>query len=128
MGERFELMSEPVCIVWGDQNHLAPADITETYCALSANRKCQAVHVLPRVGRLLRKQVLNSGAEFCWCPFRPRIWISAPSSMNGVFVDKLSDFESDPSSGKVLGLNIRRVAAAASAFYLLKESGPRHVH
>ena len=44
-----ELMSEPVCIVWGDQNHLAPADIRETYCALSANRKCQAVHVLPRV-------------------------------------------------------------------------------
>ena len=46
---KLELMSEPVCIVWGDQNHLAPAGIRETYCALSANRKCQAVDVLPRV-------------------------------------------------------------------------------
>jgi carboxymethylenebutenolidase len=44
-----EGMSDPVCIVWGDQDHLALPTVRDLYCDLSARRSHVAVHVLPGV-------------------------------------------------------------------------------
>jgi carboxymethylenebutenolidase len=44
-----EGMSEPVCIVWGDEDHLAPSEVRNAYVAVAARSRNVAVHVLARV-------------------------------------------------------------------------------
>ena len=44
-----EGVTAPVCIVWGDQDHAAPADVLEAYRALAARQKNVEVHVFPGV-------------------------------------------------------------------------------
>ncbi len=39
----------PVCIVWGDQDHLAPAPVMDAYRALSSRMRNVELHVLPGV-------------------------------------------------------------------------------
>jgi carboxymethylenebutenolidase len=39
----------PVCILWGDQDHQAPAEVLEAYRALASRRKNVEVHVFPGV-------------------------------------------------------------------------------
>jgi carboxymethylenebutenolidase len=42
-------VSQPVCIVWGDQDHAAPAPVREAYGAAAARRQNVDVHVFPGV-------------------------------------------------------------------------------
>lgn len=44
-----EGMERPVCLVWGDQDHLAPANVRDAYRAVSARMANMAVHELPGV-------------------------------------------------------------------------------
>ena len=38
-----------MCIIWGDQDHLAPAHVRDPYCAVAARMKNVDVHVFPGV-------------------------------------------------------------------------------
>ena len=40
---------QPVCIIWGDQDHAAPANVLEAYRAVPARMKNVQVHVFPGV-------------------------------------------------------------------------------
>jgi carboxymethylenebutenolidase len=40
---------QPVCILWGDQDHLAPADVRDAYRAVPAQMKTVEVHVFADV-------------------------------------------------------------------------------
>src|SRR5207302_8625013 len=40
---------QPVCIIWGDQDHAAPANVLEAYRAVPARMKNVEVHVFPGV-------------------------------------------------------------------------------
>jgi carboxymethylenebutenolidase len=40
---------QPLCIIWGDQDHLAPANVLEAYRAVPARMKNVEVHVFPGV-------------------------------------------------------------------------------
>lgn len=42
-------MTQPVCILWGNQDHAAPADVLQAYRALPARMKNVEVHVFPGV-------------------------------------------------------------------------------
>jgi carboxymethylenebutenolidase len=42
-------VAEPICILWGDQDHQAPAEVLDAYRALSTRRKNVEVHVFPGV-------------------------------------------------------------------------------
>jgi len=42
-------MSQPVCIIWGDQDHAAPPDVQALYRALPARMKNVEVHIFPGV-------------------------------------------------------------------------------
>lgn len=42
-------VTKPVCLIWGDQDHLAPAEVLDAYRALPARMPNVAVHVLPGV-------------------------------------------------------------------------------
>jgi carboxymethylenebutenolidase len=44
-----EGVRQPVCILWGDQDHFAPADVLEAYRAVAARMKNVEVHVIPGV-------------------------------------------------------------------------------
>lgn len=44
-----EGVSRPVCLLWGDQDTLAPADVLEAYRGLAARRKNVELHVFPGV-------------------------------------------------------------------------------
>ena len=44
-----ESVQQPVCIVWGDQDHLAPAHVRDAYRALQSRMKNVEVHVFPGV-------------------------------------------------------------------------------
>jgi carboxymethylenebutenolidase len=44
-----EGVRQPVCIIWGDQDHFAPADVLEAYRAVAARMKNVEVHVIPGV-------------------------------------------------------------------------------
>jgi carboxymethylenebutenolidase len=44
-----EGMQESVCIIWGDQDHLAPANVLNAYRGLSERVKNVEVHVFPNV-------------------------------------------------------------------------------
>ena len=44
-----EKLSKPVCIIWGDQDHQAPADVLSAYRAAAARMKNLDLHVFPGV-------------------------------------------------------------------------------
>jgi carboxymethylenebutenolidase len=44
-----EGLSAPVCIIWGDQDHAAPAPVQEAYRAVPARMKNVDVHIFPGV-------------------------------------------------------------------------------
>jgi carboxymethylenebutenolidase len=44
-----EGVEQPVCIVWGDQDHLAPVNVRDAYRAVPARMKNVEVHVFPGV-------------------------------------------------------------------------------
>jgi carboxymethylenebutenolidase len=44
-----EGLRDPVCLVWGDDDHLAPPAVRDAYIAIAARNKNVAVHVFPRV-------------------------------------------------------------------------------
>ena len=46
----FEGVHQPVCILWGDRDHLAPANVRDAYRTSPARMKNVDVHVFPGVG------------------------------------------------------------------------------
>ena len=44
-----EDLSEPVCILWGDQDHRAPQDVLNAYRALASRKKNLELHIFPGV-------------------------------------------------------------------------------
>jgi carboxymethylenebutenolidase len=47
--KELEGVSRPVCIIWGDQDHAAPANVLEAYRAVPARMKNVEVHIFPGV-------------------------------------------------------------------------------
>src|SRR6267142_233600 len=47
--KELEGVRQPVCIIWGDQDHAAPANVLEAYRAVPARMKNVGVHVFPGV-------------------------------------------------------------------------------
>jgi carboxymethylenebutenolidase len=45
-----EGLQRPVCVLWGDRDQMAPADVLEAYRAVPAHMKNVEVHVFPGVG------------------------------------------------------------------------------
>ena len=42
-------VTQPVCIVWGDQDHAAPAEVLDAYRGVPARMKNVEVHIFPGV-------------------------------------------------------------------------------
>ena len=42
-------VTEPVCILWGDQDHVAPAPVLDAYRAVPARMPNVEVHIFPGV-------------------------------------------------------------------------------
>lgn len=42
-------ITQPICIIWGDQDHQAPAPVLEAYRAVPARMKNVQVHVIPGI-------------------------------------------------------------------------------
>jgi carboxymethylenebutenolidase len=42
-------VDEPVCIIWGDQDHRAPAEVLDAYRGLPSQMKNMEVHICPGV-------------------------------------------------------------------------------
>jgi carboxymethylenebutenolidase len=42
-------VTQPVCIIWGDQDHAAPAEVLDAYRGVPARMKNVAVHIFPGV-------------------------------------------------------------------------------
>ena len=47
--KELEGVGQPVCVIWGDQDHAAPAPVIEAYRALAARMKNLELHVFPGV-------------------------------------------------------------------------------
>jgi carboxymethylenebutenolidase len=47
--QELEGLEQPVCIIWGDQDHAAPAAVLEAYRAVPARMKNVEVHVFPGI-------------------------------------------------------------------------------
>jgi len=47
--QELEGLEQPVCIIWGDQDHAAPAAVLEAYRAVPARLKNVEVHVFPGI-------------------------------------------------------------------------------
>jgi carboxymethylenebutenolidase len=45
----FEGVTQPVCLIWGDQDHAAPAPVLEMYRGLAKKKKNVEVHIFPGV-------------------------------------------------------------------------------
>ena len=45
----FEGLTKPVCIIWGDQDHQAPAPVLDAYRALAARQRNLDLHIFPGV-------------------------------------------------------------------------------
>jgi carboxymethylenebutenolidase len=48
MGE-LEPVTKPVCLLWGDQDNMAPPELLDAYRALVARKKNVELHVFPGV-------------------------------------------------------------------------------
>jgi carboxymethylenebutenolidase len=57
--QELEGVHQPLCIIWGDQDHAAPANVLAAYRAVPARLKNVAVHVFPGVqhGYMMRGNV-----------------------------------------------------------------------
>lgn len=44
-----EGVTKPVCLLWGDQDHAAPADVLDAYRAVPARKKNVEVHIFPGI-------------------------------------------------------------------------------
>jgi carboxymethylenebutenolidase len=44
-----EGVSEPVCIIWGDQDHAAPANVQDAYRAIASRIKNLELHIFPGI-------------------------------------------------------------------------------
>jgi carboxymethylenebutenolidase len=44
-----EGVSQPVCIIWGDQDHAAPPEVQKAYRAVPSRMKNVGVHIFPGV-------------------------------------------------------------------------------
>src|SRR5436190_2425012 len=57
--QELEGVHKPLCIIWGDQDHAAPANVLEAYRAVPARLKNVEVHVFPGVqhGYMMRGNV-----------------------------------------------------------------------
>jgi carboxymethylenebutenolidase len=44
-----EGVARPVCLLWGDQDHVAPAEVLDAYCAVPSRMKNVEVHVFPGI-------------------------------------------------------------------------------
>jgi carboxymethylenebutenolidase len=42
-------VTEPVCLIWGDQDHRAPPPVLDAYCAVSSQMKNVEVHIFPGI-------------------------------------------------------------------------------
>ncbi len=47
--DELEGVSQPICIIWGDQDHMAPAPVLDAYRGVPARMKNVEVHVIPGV-------------------------------------------------------------------------------
>jgi carboxymethylenebutenolidase len=47
--EEFDGVLEPVCIIWGDRDHVAPAPVLDAYRAVPARMKNVEVHIFPGI-------------------------------------------------------------------------------
>jgi carboxymethylenebutenolidase len=47
--QELEGLKQPVCIIWGDQDHAAPANVLEAYRAVPGRMKNVDVHIFPGV-------------------------------------------------------------------------------
>lgn len=47
--KELEGVEHPVCVIWGDQDHAAPAPVLDAYRALAARMKNLEVHIFPGV-------------------------------------------------------------------------------
>ena len=47
--EELEALCRPVCLLWGDQDDTAPAQVLDAYCRMQARRPNLAVHLFPGV-------------------------------------------------------------------------------
>jgi carboxymethylenebutenolidase len=58
-------VTAPVCIVWGDQDYVAPAEVRDAYVAVAARMPNVQVHVFPGIlhGYMMRWQVKAFSAE-----------------------------------------------------------------
>ena len=55
--EGLDGVSQPVCIVWGDRDHAAPAEVLEAYRGLPSRMKNVEVHIFPGIqhGYMMRE-------------------------------------------------------------------------
>jgi carboxymethylenebutenolidase len=58
--KELEGVREPVCIIWGDQDHAAPANVLDAYRPIPARIKNVEVHIFPGV---LHGYMMPGGAE-----------------------------------------------------------------
>jgi carboxymethylenebutenolidase len=47
--QELEGVRQPVCVLWGDKDHLAPPNVVEAYRALAAREKNVELHMLPGI-------------------------------------------------------------------------------
>ena len=47
--EELDGVAEPICIIWGDQDYMAPAPVLDAYCAAASRMKSLELHVIPGV-------------------------------------------------------------------------------
>ncbi len=47
--DEFKGVTAPVCIIWGDQDHAAPAEVLDAYRAVPARMPNVEVHIIPGV-------------------------------------------------------------------------------
>jgi carboxymethylenebutenolidase len=62
-----EGVTAPVCIIWGDQDHAAPAPVQEAYRGVPGRMKNVEVHIFPGVlhGYMMRGNPKAYSAETC---------------------------------------------------------------
>jgi len=47
--QELEGLHEPVCIIWGDRDHVAPAQVLDLYRPLPERMKTLEVHIFPGI-------------------------------------------------------------------------------
>jgi carboxymethylenebutenolidase len=55
-------LNEPVCIIWGDRDHVAPAPVLDLFRPLPARMKNLEVHIFPGIQHAFMMH--NAGAAY----------------------------------------------------------------